>query len=338
MEGSVTIFKALFWVVCILATKTAFAQIPIERQDLQEWLISFSNSRVALIQQAIQDCVDEFAPQYSIDPKTDFCIYSLGSLSVDVALPQSDFEFGILVNKPITQAFWDSFLSSLQDKLNLLNISFDQHEMTPQFYQKDQGFGTPNLCSSLDEIVAILTKIMPSWAYLLYFTKYIYGDPLVYESFVDIRSTLNAKARSLFIAEIRKSIRKNYGLSSLYKLLDPSVRGNRAVFINFKKQLFRQIVDFINYLSFIHQLPLTTPFHQIQDLQKNQIFLPDEGEKIHNALLYVLENRRTHKDRVVSLHTLSPEEMDHLKESLDVIFLLTEKTKDAMHILFPLKN
>lgn len=317
VADSVISFKRVFWVLLFL-TQTVFSS------DIESWLPAFCRERVQVIQGAISECIEELA-EYNVHSETDFCIYSLGSYSSDIALPQSDLEFGILTNRDVDRRFFDALLPLLREKLNACGIRFDNHQIVPQFYEDGKPFGTPILCSSPAEVIDVLRRNTASFCYLLYFTKYIYGNPALYQTFIDERLTLQHSIKAAFLKEIRKTIQKDHNIIVLYNLLD----GQSDETVDFKKHLFRPVIDFINYLAFLHGIPLTTPFSELKELAQKGVVLPQEEEQIRNALLFAIEKRLHHNDQACPLKSLSSQELNALRQHWETVFFLTRKTRDA---------
>jgi hypothetical protein len=312
-----TIKKIL--VVFLCATKALFSE---QAEDLEAWLASFSTERIEIIQNAITESLEELSGNYKIDPKRAFCIYSLGSLSSSIAIPQSDFEFGILVNSSIEKSFFDAFIPSLRDKLALVGIRFDNHQMFPKFYENGKAFGFSHLCTSSEDLIDLLDIGGLSFCYILYFTKYIYGNASLYEKFTVARSTTKTSKERAFIAEIRKTMQRVYEASCLYK----SWGSKESLSVDFKKELFRLVVDCVNYLSFFYDVAFTTPFEEIRELVEREVLLPDEGERVRAALLFALEERIAYKDERVSLDLLEEEEAARLCAAWETLAMLGEKT------------
>lgn len=328
VADSVISFKRVkeVFLVLLLVTQNVFSS---DIENIESWLPSFCTERVHVIQDAVSECVEELSSEYNVRSETDFCIYSLGSYSSDIALPQSDFEFGILANRDVDRRFFDAFLPLLREKLNACGIRFDNHQTFPQFYEEGKPLGMPILCSSPDELIDVMRRNTASFCYLLYFTKYIYGNRALYQTFIDDRSTLQRSIKVAFLREIRKTIKKDHNIVNLYHLLEGHNESVEMADVVFKKHLFRPLIDFINYLSFLHGIPFTSPFSELKELAQKGVVLPQEEEQIRNALLFAIEKRLDNNDQACPLKSLSTQELYALRQHWDTVFFLTRKTRDA---------
>ncbi|MBS0586154.1 MAG: hypothetical protein JSR76_07665 [Verrucomicrobia bacterium] len=182
--------------------------------------------------------------------------------------------------------------------------------------------GSSHLSTSGSDLIKLLEAKALSFCYILYFTKYIYGNASLYEEFTAARSKITIAKDRAFVGEIRKTLHRIYEASCLYK----SWGSQEGLFVDFKKELFRLVVDCVNYLSFFHDISFTTPFEEIRELVEREVLLPEEGERVREALLFALAERIAYKDERVSLDLLEEEEAARLRASWETLAILGEKT------------
>lgn len=292
--------------------------------SFQEGALLFNEKRFARIVEAFSSCEGQLPGR--------FAIFALGSVATRMALPCSDFEFGVVGDAEFLShpASLDKLLTAVKRSLKEQGIVFDKKGWTPPV----QGQGSSQLIGTPDQFIALLRADRHSTLrYTLHMTRFVYGDPTLYRELCEKRDGLE-RSKRLFAYEYDRTRRRMGDVVPKMKEIEKRLTGatpTRSHPLNYKPHLLKPVIELIHYLSYAHLGYLDNTYCEIEKLVAEKAIDAPFGTALKEVVSFGLSERVLTWDEDVFIAELDVEHLYNLKKSWDTAVLLNSHVFHAYY-------